>query len=579
MNFSFLDWLVLFTTLLSIISYGVYKGRSSRNLEGYFRGDRQLHWRVVLLSVMGTQASAVTFLTVPGQSFTDGMRFVQFYFGLPIAMIVLSITFVPIFRKLNVYTAYEYLEQRFDKKTRTLASIIFLVSRGLSTAISIVAPSLILHSLLGWNIYLTNIAMGGLMIIYTVSGGAKAVAYTQQIQFIIIYVAMFTVGWWAIKSLPHGIGIIDALHIAGKSEKLNIVTTGISNKGFDWNDRYNIWSGLIGGFFLQLSYFGTDQSQVGRYLTAKTTAESKISLLMNGLVKIPLQFAILLIGVFIFVFYQFNQRPIYFNPSQEKLLIQGPYSEEYKILKGRYLELQGERRDLLLSSADNKLLMKDEVLKEKLGQYEERLNAIRNEISAVIKKSNPTADVNDKDANYVFLRFVGDHIPPGLVGLIVAIIFLAAWSSIAAALNALASSTIIDLHKQFSKKSLSSIGEYRWSKWYTLLWGIFCILTTFFAINVGNSLVEAVNILGSWFYGVLLGIFLVAFFFKNISGTPVFYAAIVTEILVIIISLQGQISFLWFTIIGAIAVVILSYFLQKILGDQKNISSRPLPPV
>jgi solute:Na+ symporter, SSS family len=570
MNFSSLDWLVLFITLLSIISYGLYKGRSSRNLEGYFLGDRQLHWRVVLLSVMGTQASAVTFLTVPGQSFTNGMRFVQFYFGLPIAMVVLCITFVPIFRKLNVYTAYEYLEQRFDKKTRVLTSIIFLVSRGLSTAISIVAPSLILYSLLGWNIYVTNIAMGGLMIIYTVSGGAKAVACTQQLQFIIIYVTMFTVGWWVIKSLPNGIGVIDALHIAGKSEKLNIVTTGINNKGFDWNDRYNIWSGLIGGFFLQLSYFGTDQSQVGRYLAAKTTAESKISLLMNGLVKIPLQFAILLIGVFIFVFYQFNQRPLYFNPAQEKLLIQGPYSAEFKILKGGYLKLQGERRDLLLS-AGNKLRMNDEMLKEKLDQYEERLNAVRNQISAVIKKSNPTADINDKDANYVFLRFVGDHIPPGLVGLIVAIIFLAAWSSVAAALNALASSTIIDLQKQFSKKSLSTTSEYRWSKWYTLLWGVFCIFISFFAINVGNSLIEAVNILGSWFYGVLLGIFLVAFFFKNIRGTPVFYSAIITEILIIIISLQGKISFLWFTVIGAIAVIILSYFLQKILQYQKNV--------
>jgi solute:Na+ symporter, SSS family len=577
MNFSFLDWLVLFFTLLSIISYGVYRGRSSRNLEGYFLGDRQLRWGVVLLSAMGTQASAVTFLTVPGQSFTDGMRFVQFYFGLPLAMVVLCITFVPIFRKLNVYTAYEYLEQRFDKKTRVLTSIIFLVSRGLSTAISIVAPSLILHSLLGWNIYLTNIAMGGLLIIYTVSGGAKAVAYTQQLQFVIIYAAMFTLGWWVIKSLPSGIGIIDALHIAGKADKLNTVTTGFNKNGFDWNDRYNIWSGLIGGFFLQLSYFGTDQSQVGRYLTAKTTAESRVSLLMNGLVKIPLQFAILLIGVFIFVFYQFHQRPIYFNPTQEKLLIQGPYSEEFNILKGRYLKLEGERRDLLLS-ADIKLPKNNEMLREKMDQYEKRLNAVRNEISAVIKKSNPKADVNDKDANYVFLRFVGDHIPAGLVGLIVAVIFMAAWSSIAAALNALASSTIIDLHKLFSKKSLSSTSEYRWSKWYTLFWGIFCILTSFFAINVGNSLVEAVNILGSWFYGVLLGIFLVAFFFKNISGTPVFYAAILTEILIIIISLQGKISFLWFTIIGALAVVILSYFLQIILPYQKNADSRPLPP-
>ncbi|HLX92378.1 MAG TPA: sodium:solute symporter [Puia sp.] len=569
MHFSLLDWLVLLITLLGIISYGVYKGRASRNLEGYFLGDRKLRWGVVLLSVMGTQASAITFLTVPGQSFTDGMRFVQFYFGLPVAMVVLCVIFVPIFRRLNVYTAYEYLEQRFDKKTRVLTAIIFLVSRGLATAISILAPSLILHSLLGWNIYLTNIAMGGLMIIYTVGGGAKAVAYTQQLQFIIIYVAMFAIGYWVIKSLPAGVGIMDALRIAGKSEKLNVVTTGVHQHGFDWNDRYNIWSGIIGGFFLQLSYFGTDQSQVGRYLAAKTTGETRISLLMNGLVKIPLQFGILLLGVFIFVFYQFNQRPVYFNPSQEKLFVQGPYSAAFNTLKGNYLKLQQERRDWLLS-AEHKLPGNEEVMKEKLDGYEQQLNAARDAISAVIKKSNSRADLNDKDANYVFFRFVGDHIPAGLVGLMVAIIFLAAWSSVAAALNSLASSTIVDLHKPFSGKSLSSAGEYRWSKGYTLLWGVFCILTTFFAVNVGNSLVEAVNILGSWFYGVLLGIFLVAFFFKNTSGTPVFYAAIITEILIIIISSQGKVSFLWFTVIGAIAVVVLSYLLQKIIPLQKK---------
>lgn len=573
MNFSLLDWLVLLTTLLGIISYGVYKGRSSRNLEGYFLGNRQLRWGIVLLSVMGTQASAVTFLTVPGQSFTDGMRFVQFYFGLPIAMVVLSITFVPLFRRLNVYTAYEYLEQRFDKKTRTLTAILFLVSRGLSTGISIVAPSLVLHGLLGWNLYATNIAMGGLVIIYTVSGGAKAVAYTQQLQFVIIYAAMFIVGWWAFKGLPRGIGIGEALRIAGKSDKLNIVTTGVNRNGFDWTDRYNLWSGLIGGFFLQLSYFGTDQSQVGRYLTAKTTAESRMSLLMNGLVKIPLQFSILLIGVLIFVFYEFNQRPIYFNPTQEKLAIQGSYSEEFNTLKAKYLDLQKERRDFLLSSKGN-LSGGDSILNQQLSAYDQKLNTTRGAISAVIKKADPTAEVDDKDANYVFLRFVGDHIPPGLVGLIVAIIFLAAWSSIAAALNALASSTIVDLHKPFSKKPLNSAGDYRWSKGYTLLWGIFCIGMTFFAVSVGNSLVEAVNILGSWFYGVLLGIFLVAFFFKKISGTPVFYSAILTEIIVIVISLQGKISYLWFTVIGAIAVVVLSYLVQKCIHIERMLARR-----
>jgi len=570
MNFSAFDWIVLFTTLLSTIIYGIYKGKSTKNLDGYFLGDRQMRWWIVLLSVMGTQASAVTFLTVPGQSFTEGMRFIQFYFGLPIAMVVLSITFVPIFRKLMVYTAYEFLEKRFDKKTRTLTSLIFLLSRSLSTGISIIAPSLILNSLLGWNIYVTNLVMGGFMIIYTVSGGAKAVAYTQKLQFVIIYAAMFIVGWYAFNGLPNGIGFIDALAIAGKAEKLDIITNGVKDAKFDWNDRYNIWSGIIGGFFLQLSYFGTDQSQVGRYLTARTTTETRISLLMNGLVKIPLQFCILLIGIFIFVFYQFNTRPIYFNLSQEKQVTKGPYLQEFKVLHAKYVTLQDERRQLLIEES-SKLLSYNETLKSKLRVYEQELNDIHNDISVVIKKSNPSAAINDKDANYVFLRFVGDNLPSGLIGLIVAVIFLAAWGSIAAALNSLASSTIIDLHIPYVKQALTPIQEYRWSKRYSLIWGLFCMLVTLFATDMGNSLVEAVNILGSWFYGTLLGIFLVAFYLKRVSGTAVFYAAILSEIAIVIISLQGKISFLWFTLIGALLVVILSYLFYRFLPFTKGV--------
>src|ERR1044072_2598351 len=294
MNFSRLDWTVLVVTLLLIIVYGVYRSRTSKNLEGYLLSDRQMPWWLVLLSIMGTQASAITFLTVPGQAYSDGMRFVQYYFGLPFAMVVVCIMFVPVFHRLKVFTAYEYLEQRFDVKTRLLTSFLFLLSRGISTGVSILAPSIVLHSMLGWDIASTNMFMGGLLIIYTVSGGAKAVAYTQQLQLIIIYAAMFLAAWWAVKMLPAGIGFSDALHIGGKSGKLNVITSGFTDKGFDWKDRYNIWSGVIGGFFLALSYFGTDQSQVGRYLTARSEQESKLGLLMNGLVKVPLQFAFLL---------------------------------------------------------------------------------------------------------------------------------------------------------------------------------------------------------------------------------------------------------------------------------------------
>jgi SSS family transporter len=568
-NFSQADWLVLSATLIGIIVYGVYKGKSSKSIDGYFLSDRQMPWWIVLLSVMGTQASAVTFLTVPGQAFTDGMRFVQFYFGLPIAMVVLCFTLLPIYRRLKVYTAYEYLEHRFDKKTRTLISFIFLLSRGLSTGISIIAPSLILNSLLGLDIYVTNTLLGGLLVIYTVSGGAKAVAYTQQLQFIIIYVAMAIVGWAAIKGLPDGIGFLDAMQIAGKSGKLNIVTNGVHDNKFDWTDKYNIWSGLIGGFFLQLSYFGTDQSQVGRYLTAKSTAESKLGLLMNGLVKVPLQFAILLIGVFIFVFYQFHNRPAYFDPSQEKQVAESPYADEYRVLNEKYFSLQEAHKQLLLSEAPE-LVDKGASVQEKFVQQEKELNELRQQIGVVLKKANPNAVINDKDANYIFLRFVGDHIPSGLVGLIVAIVFLAAWGSISPALNSLASSTIVDFHRQFVKEPLSPLSEYKWSKMYSLFWGIFSMIMALFAKDLGNSLVEAVNILGSWFYGTMLGVFLVAFYFKKITGTPVFYAAILSEVIVIVISLQNKISFVWLTVFGTLIVIIFSFILQKILPFLKT---------
>lgn len=570
MNFQLTDWIVLIVTLLAVIAYGVYKSRTSKNLEGYFLGNRQMPWWVIMLSIMGTQASAVTFLTAPGQAYTDGMRFVQYYFGLPLAMIVLCITFVPLFHKLKLFTAYEFLEKRFDVKTRSLTSFLFLLSRGLSTGISIFAPSLVLSSMLGWDIYATNVVMGGLLIIYTVSGGAKAVAYTQQIQFVIIYAAMFVAGYYAITSLPKGIGFTDALHLAGKSGKLNIITTGVTENGFDWKDRYNIWSGLIGGFFLLLSYFGTDQSQVGRYLTARDNRESRLGLLMNGFVKVPLQFCILMIGCLLFAYYSFFKAPAFFNKTQEAVVLKSAFAEPYNKASAQFAELQEEKKQtaVALSAA-----LKEENEKgvaegrNKLQQIEKDGKEIRTEMKNLIKKADPNADTND--TNYIFLRFVGDVLPTGLVGLIIAIIFLAAWGSIAAALNSLASCTMCDFHQKFSKKQLTEKEEYRWGKIYTLLWGVFCMVIAFFAYNLGNSLIEAVNILGSWFYGTILGIFLVAFYIKRVGGNAVFIAAVISEVIVISVYYMDIISFLWLNVIGAVAVIVLSLIIQTLTSLKK----------
>jgi len=563
MNFSRLDWMVLVLTLLLIIVYGVYRSRTSKNLEGFFLSDRQMPWWLVMLSIMGTQASAITFLTAPGQAYSDGMRFVQYYFGLPFAMVVVCITFVPIFHRLKLFTAYEYLEQRFDVKTRLLTSSLFLVSRGISTGISILAPSIVLHSMLGWDITFTNFFMGGLLIIYTVSGGAKAVAYTQQLQFIIIYAAMFIAAWWAIKMLPAGIGLTEALHIGGKSGKLNVITSGMTEHGFDWKDRYNIWSGVIGGFFLALSYFGTDQSQVGRYLTARTEQQSKMGLLMNGLVKVPLQFFILLIGVFLFAFYQFNKAPAYFNLAQEKTLQQSANAGEYAAVSQHYQQVQDEKRNTVIALG-KALQQHDEPnidqLRTQLQQQQQQAGVVRDSIKNIVKKTIPGSDGNDN--NYIFLRFVGDYLPNGLVGLIIAIIFLASWSSIAAALNALASCTMVDFHRRLSRSEATPLQEYRWSQIYTLLWGVFCIIVAQFSYNLGNSLIEAVNILGSWFYGTILGIFLVAFYMKRVGSHAVFIAAIIAEALVISVYSLDLLSFLWLNVIGAVGVVLFAVLLQ-----------------
>ena len=554
------DWIILAITLIAIIAYGLYKSSASKDLDGYFLSNRSMPWWLVLLSIMGTQASAVTFLSAPGQAYTDGMRFVQYYFGLPIAMVLLCITLVPIFHKLKVYTAYEYLEERFDLKTRTLTSFLFLLQRGVSTGISIYAPAIILSSLLGWNIYWTNIFMGGLLIIYTVSGGAKAVAYTQQLQMVIIFAGMFVAAYMVVHLLPQGVGFTDALRVGGKMGRLNVITSGIDKGSFNWNDRYNIWSGLIGGFFLALSYFGTDQSQVGRYLTAKSLTESRVGLLMNGLVKVPMQFGILLVGVLVFTFYQFNQAPLFFNEVQVNKVARSPYRDSLQLMQLQYTLLSKEKTLTVAKWVnENKTNGDTKVSEAKLKLLNQQTEKIRGDFKKLIAKAGIGGDNND--TNYIFLRFVIDYLPKGLIGLLIAVIFLAAWGSIAAALNSLASCTVVDIHKKFIKKDCTDIIDYKTSRWYTFAWGVFSIVIAMFATNMG-SLIEAVNVLGSLFYGVILGVFLVAFYLKHVKGNAVFISAIIIELCIVWLFWKSSVGFLWLNAIGALGVVLLSLIVQ-----------------
>lgn len=560
---SLVDWIILGLTLVLIIAYGLYKSRSSKDLDGYFLSNRSMPWYMVLLSIMGTQASAITFLSTPGQAFTDGMRFVQYYFGVPIAMVLISIFFVPIYHRLKVITAYEYLEKRFDKRTRTFIALIFLVSRGLSTGISIYAPSIILSSLLGWNIYWTNIFMGGLLIVYTVSGGAKAVAYTQQLQLLIIFIGMFTAAYMMVHLLPDGMGFIDALKVGGKMGKLNVITSGMSEKGFAWSDRYNIWNGIIGGGFLALSYFGADQSQVGRYLTAKSLSESRIGLLMNGLVKVPMQFAILLVGVLVFIYYQVNPSPIFFNQAVSTQVIEPVPRAALEKLDAAYQLKASEQSEMVQRFAKN---AGDSALLPVMRQNQKAMEADRDAYKTILKDNLPGADTND--TNYIFLRFVIDHLPKGMVGLLIAVIFLAAWGSIAAALNSLSSSTVCDIHQQYSKNPIGEAQSYRLSKWYSFAWGLFCIAVAQFANNMG-SLIEAVNVLGSLFYGVLLGIFLLAFFLPKVGAVPAFYSSVITQIGIFLLFWQTNVGFLWLNVIGAGGLVLIAVILHATFPDKR----------
>jgi len=547
------DWAVLISSLVLISVYGIWKGRGSKNIESYLRGDNSMPWYAVGLSVMATQASAITFLSAPGLAYTDGMRFVQFYFGLPIAMIILCITVVPIFYRLKVYTAYEYLESRFDLKTRALAALLFLTQRGLAAGLTIYAPAIILSTLLGWDIFWTNIFMGGIVVLYTVTGGSKAVNYTQLAQMAVILCGMGIAGFMLVQKLPAGMSFMDATTISGQLGKLNAI-----DLSFDLKNRYNIWSGLVGGFFLAMAYFGTDQSQVSRYLNGQSVTQSRLGLLMNGIVKIPMQFSILFIGTLMYVFYLVNPAPAFFNQHELDKLAAGKYSAEASMLLSLHEQSHSGKQvhaQALLQAIQQEDENKIAASQQAIQAAEKEQRQIRDSLVSLMKQNDPQAETND--VNYIFLNFVTHHLPVGLIGLLIAVIFAASMSSTSSELNALASATVIDIYRRLVRREAPAKIYLNASKLFTLFWGIYAIAVAEFANRMG-SLIEAVNVLGSLFYGTILGIFLVAFYLKKVKGGLVFYAALVSEAVVIAIYNFSSISFLWYNVIGCLLVMALS---------------------
>jgi SSS family solute:Na+ symporter len=561
-----LDWVVLILTLLTIVLYGTWKTRGSKNVNDYIKGGNEAKWWTIGLSVMATQASAITFLSTPGQAFHDGMGFVQFYFGVPIAMVVICMVFIPLYHKLKVYTAYEFLEGRFNLKTRSLTAILFLTQRGLAAGITIFAPAIILSAVLGWNLTLLNIIIGVLVIIYTVSGGTKAVSVTQKHQMAVIFTGMFIAFFLILSYLPDGITFQKALDIAGASGKMEVL-----DFSFNLDNRYTIWSGLIGGTFLALSYFGTDQSQVQRYLSGKSVKEMRMGLIFNGLLKVPMQFFILLVGVMVFVFYQFNASPINFNPQATLAVQDSQYAKEYRELEVQQFQIQNDKQSIIYSY----LKTEDEKYAYFLTRTNEVDLKIRERAKEIIDKvaleTNQKIESNDKD--YVFIHFILNNLPRGLIGLLLAVILSAAMSSTASELNALASTTAMDLYKRNTTRELSDRHMVNASKLFTLGWGILAIIIACVA-HLADNLIQLVNIIGSIFYGNVLGIFLLAFFFKHVKGNAVFIGALITQVIVIVLYLLDyyeiiDLEYLWLNFVGCFVVMILS-----LLIDLKNITKK-----
>ena len=557
-----LDWIILCSTLLLIVAYGTLKTRGAKNSVEYIKGGNEAKWWTVGLSVMATQASAITFLSTPGQAFNDGMGFVQFYFGLPIAIIIICMVFIPIYHKLKVFTAYEYLESRFDLKTRTLTSVLFLIQRSLAAGITIFAPAIILSSVLGWDLTTLNIIIGLLVIIYTVSGGTKAVNYTQKYQMGVIFTGLIITFLIIIYSLPENVTFGKAIELAGANDKMKIL-----DFSFDLENRYTVWSGILGGTFLMLSYFGTDQSQVQRYLSGKSLKEMQIGMIFNGILKIPMQFFILFIGVMVFIFYQFNPSPLNFNPQAEITISSSEKADEYskleKSLDNVYFLKSKATNDFLDNKNKAKSLLEIKKLNQKEKEIRDKAKKIINEVS-----NNSINRIESNDKDYVFISFILNNLPKGLIGLLIAVILSAAMSSTASELNALATTSTIDLYNRNKKDKSSEIETVNTTKIFTVFWGLFAIGIACFAY-LADNLIQLVNIIGSLFYGNVLGIFLIAFFIKYIKSNAVFYGAIITQLIVLSVWYNDYMPYLWLNVLGVFTVIILSNLIQFFLKKTK----------
>jgi SSS family transporter len=544
-----LDWTVLVATIAFIVIYGAWKTRGASDMAAYFRGDYSLRWPTIGLSIMATQASAITFLSTPGQAYEDGMRFVQFYFGLPLAMIVIAAVFVPIYHKLKVYTAYEYLEHRFDGRVRTLGAVLFLIQRGLACGITIYAPSIILSTILGWPLHVTTFSIGGVVILYTVLGGTRAVSQTQKQQMIVMLSGLGVALVLILLRLPSEVGTLGAVRLAGALGRMNVVSFG-----FDLNSRYNFWSGITGGFFLAMSYFGTDQSQVQRYLSGRSVTESRLGLLFNALFKVPMQFVVLFIGVMVFVFYLFVRPPIFFNAPTLARVAASPAAPELAALEHRFddaFTAQKAAAEAFVAAPPEGRAAAGDRLRDTAG----RASAIRAEAKTLVKRTVPGAET--KDSDYIFLSFVLHYVPAGLVGLLIAVILCASMSATSSELSALGSTTTVDLYKRVRRSPSTPREDLLASKLWTAAWGVAAVSFASFA-GLLDNLIQAVNILGSIFYGTILGLFTVAFFVRRVSATPVLIAALVAQTAILVLFFTTDVGFLWYNVIGCAIVVVLS---------------------
>ncbi|WP_299680599.1 sodium:solute symporter [uncultured Dokdonia sp.] len=563
-----IDWIVLGATLVFIVLYGVYKTQGSKNVEDYIRGGNTSKWWTVGLSVMATQASAITFLSTTGQGFYSGMGFVQFYFGLPIAMVIICLVFIPLYHKLKVYTAYEYLESRFDLKTRSLAAILFLIQRSLAAGITIYAPAIILSAVLGWDLTTLNIVIGVIVIAYTVSGGTKAVSVTQKQQMAVIFIGMFIAFFLILDYLPEEVSFSDALSIAGAGDRMELL-----DFSFDFNNRYTVWTGILGGTFLMLSYFGTDQSQVQRYLSGKNIREMRMGLIFNGLLKIPMQFFILLVGVMVFVFYQFNATPLNFNPMATEAVYASEYADEYKAIEKRLETNQRYQKGAAYNFAKdpaNDVYQEHGQQQSYIAKFEAVDKNLRAEAKELIDKANDNVESNDKD--YVFIHFILNNLPKGLIGLLLAVILSAAMSSTASELNALGATTSIDLYKRNVREEKDEQHYVNATKLFTLGWGVLAIIVACTA-SLFENLIQLVNIIGSIFYGNILGIFLLAFFIKYVRSNAVFIGALITQVVVLVGYFGDWMPYLWLNLFGCIVIIVIATIIETIF---RSTTSTPI---